>query len=238
MAKVYSDDLRRKLLEAHQRGEGSLPSLAARFSVSVGWAKKDSRSLLHAGQMERSPGAKRGRTSKLTEQVREHLRAWITSQADLTLAELRARLAQELALSVSVGRLWTVLGEMDLRLKKVTPRRRAGHRSRPAEACQVVGADGPDRGGTADFPGRKRRDDRNDTALRSSVGKRASARRHTGRPLENPHRSGCGGPVGLGRHNDHPSVHGRRSFPRLSGTRAVPATQGRPNRGDGQPLGT
>ena len=118
MARVYSDDLRRKLLEAHQRGEGSLPSLAARFSVSVGWAKKVSRSLLHTGQMERSPGAKRGRTSKLTEQVREHLRAWITSQADLTLAELRARLAQELALSVSVGRLWTVLGEMDLRLKK------------------------------------------------------------------------------------------------------------------------
>ena len=118
MAKVYSDDLRRKLLEAHQRGEGSLPSLAARFSVSVGWAKKVSRALLHSGQMERQPGAKRGRTSKLTDEVRERLRSWITAQADLTLAELRARLEQELALNVSVGRLWTVLWEMNLRLKK------------------------------------------------------------------------------------------------------------------------
>ena len=118
MAKVYSDDLRRKLLEAHQRGEGSLPSLAARFSVSVGWAKKVSRALLHNGQMERPPGAKRGRTSKLTAEVRERLRLWIATQADLTLAELRARLERELHLSVSVGRLWTVLRETNLRLKK------------------------------------------------------------------------------------------------------------------------
>ena len=134
MAKVYSDDLRRKLLEAHQRGEGSLPSLAARFSVSVGWAKKVSRALLHTGQMERPPGAKRGPASKLTGQVRERLRAWIAAQADLTLAELRARLAQELELSVSVGRLWTVLREMNLRLKKSrftppsrTPKRAGGN---------------------------------------------------------------------------------------------------------------
>ena len=102
MPKVYSDDLRRKLLEAHQRGEGSLPSLAVRF--------------------------------KLTGQVRERLRAWIAAQADLTLAELRGRLAQELDLSISVGRLWTVLREMNLRLKKSrftlpsrTPKRAGGN---------------------------------------------------------------------------------------------------------------
>jgi transposase len=118
MAKVYSDDLRRKLLEAHQRGEGSLASLAARFSVSVGWAKKVSRTWLHTGRMERPPGAKRGPASKLTGEVRARLRAWIAAQADLTLAELRSRLRQELGLSVSVGRLWTVLRELDLRLKK------------------------------------------------------------------------------------------------------------------------
>jgi transposase len=118
MPKLYSDDLRRKLLEAHQRGEGSLPSLAVRFSVSVGWAKKISRALLHNGQMERVAGAKRGPTSKMTTEVRERLRDWLTVQSDLTLAELRARLEQELQCSVSVGRLWTVLRELDLRLKK------------------------------------------------------------------------------------------------------------------------
>ena len=192
---MYSDDLRRKLLEAHQRGEGSLPSLAARFSVSVGSAKKVLRALLHNGQMERPPGAKRGRTNKLTAEVRERLRLWIASQSDLTLAKLRARLERELHLSVSVGRLWTVLRETNLRLKKITPRRRAGHRSRPAATREVVGADGADRGGTADFLGRERCDDGNDTALWPGVGKCARARGHTGRPLEDAHRSEGGRPV-------------------------------------------
>ena len=58
MAITYSDDLRRKLLEAHGEGEGSLPVLAARFRVSVGWAKKISSALLHTGQMERAAGKK------------------------------------------------------------------------------------------------------------------------------------------------------------------------------------
>ena len=134
MPRVYSDDLRRKLLEAHKRGEGSLTSLAMRFSVSVGWAKKVSRALLHTGQMERPPGAKRGPASKLTEEVRKSLRSWIAAQADLTLEELRSRLRQECELSVSVGRLWAVLRELDLRLKKSrstppsrTPKRAAGN---------------------------------------------------------------------------------------------------------------
>jgi transposase len=34
MAKPYSDDLRRKFLEALEQGEGSEPELAGRFRVS------------------------------------------------------------------------------------------------------------------------------------------------------------------------------------------------------------
>jgi transposase len=148
MAKVYSDDLRRKLLEAHQRGEGSLPSLAARFSVSVGWAKKVSRALLHSGEMERPPGAKRGPASKLTAEVREQLRSWIATQADLTLAELRVRLERELGLSVSVGRLWTVLREINLRLKK-------SHSTPPSRTPRQ--ADGNARSGGSRWSGSRRR---------------------------------------------------------------------------------
>jgi hypothetical protein len=40
MAKSYGDDLRRKLLQAYDRGEGTLEQLAGRFSVSVPWAWK------------------------------------------------------------------------------------------------------------------------------------------------------------------------------------------------------
>jgi len=53
MAKAYSDDLRRKLLEAHDRGDGSLRELAKRFRVSVPWAWKISCQRRRTRRMER-----------------------------------------------------------------------------------------------------------------------------------------------------------------------------------------
>lgn len=118
MAKAYSDDLRRKLLEAHQQGEGSLEQLAVRYRVSVSWAKRISMTLGRTGRMERPPGGPRGPRSKLTPEVQKQLRVWIAAQSDLTLAEIQKRLQRELRLPVSIGRLWGVLQEMGLRLKK------------------------------------------------------------------------------------------------------------------------
>ena len=118
MAKAYSDDLRRKLLEAYQEGEGSLEQLATRFRVSTGWAQKIWASLKRTGKMEKPPGGPRGPRSKLTPEVREQLRAWITRQPDLTLAELQQKLLDRHQIYSSLSRLWEVLGAMGLRLKK------------------------------------------------------------------------------------------------------------------------
>jgi transposase len=118
MASPYSDDLRRKFLEAYQRGDGSLPALAGRFGVSLGWAEKIWRTMRRTGRMERPPGSKRGPASKVTADVQERLRGWVKEQPDLTLEELRKRLARQVRLPISVSRLWTVLAEMGLRLKK------------------------------------------------------------------------------------------------------------------------
>ena len=118
MAKAYSDDLRRKLLEAHRQGEGSLAELAARFRVSESWAKRISMTLGRTGGMERPPAGPRGPRSKLTPEVRKQLRVWIAAQPDLTLKEMQGRLHRELRLQASIGRLWAVLQEMGLRLKK------------------------------------------------------------------------------------------------------------------------
>jgi hypothetical protein len=57
MAKWYGDDLRRKLLQAHDRGEGTLEQLAVRFSVSAPWAWKISAQRKRSGQMERVDSA-------------------------------------------------------------------------------------------------------------------------------------------------------------------------------------
>jgi transposase len=105
-------------LEAHQRGQGSLPNLAERFAVSLGWAKKISATLRSTGKMERPPGGRRGPASKMTAEVQEDLRNWIGKQSDLTLVELQERLWKQRKLEVSVGRLWTALRDMGLRLKK------------------------------------------------------------------------------------------------------------------------
>ena len=135
MAITYSDDLRRKLLEAHGEGEGSLPVLAARFRVSVGWAKKISSALLHTGQMERAAGKKRGRQSKVTPEVSKYLGSLVEAQPDLTLEKIREALERDQKIRLSIGRLWLVLKQMGLRLKKShsTPQSRIPNESKLKE---------------------------------------------------------------------------------------------------------
>ena len=118
MAKAYSDDLRRKLIEAHQQGEGSLEVLAQRFHVSVGWARKVSATYRRSGSWARPPSGPRGPRSKFTVEIRRQVGEWMAEQPDLTLHELQSRLHEELRLRASIGRLWSLLREMGLRLKK------------------------------------------------------------------------------------------------------------------------
>jgi transposase len=132
MARAYSDDLRRKLLEAHRLGEGSLEQLAGRFRVSVSWAKRVSAALRRTGKVERPPAGPRGRRSKLTPEVQQQLRAWIARQPDLTLAELQHKLLEQRRLYSSLSRLWEVLRVMGLRLKK-------SHSTPPSRTPKQVG---------------------------------------------------------------------------------------------------
>ena len=118
MAKAYSDDLRRKLIEAHQQGEGSLEVLARRFHVSVGWAKKVSATFRRSGSWARPPSGRRGPRSKFTAEIRRQVGAWIEEQPELTLHEVQSRLRDELRLRASIGRLWSLLRELGLRSKK------------------------------------------------------------------------------------------------------------------------
>jgi len=117
MAKWYGDDLRRKLLQAYDRGEGTLEQLAKRFSVSAPWAWKISAQRKRSGQMERVE-QRRGTVRKVTAEVEQQLHGWVQAQPDLTLAELQQKLAKAHHLQISIGRLWQGLRQMGLRLKK------------------------------------------------------------------------------------------------------------------------
>ena len=130
MAKAYSNDLRRKLLEAYDRGEGSLRELAERFGVSSPYAWKISAQRTRTGQVERVE-QRHGPESKVTGAVEQQLRRWVRQQPDLTLAEIRERLWETARLPVSVPRVWQVLRRLQLPLQKshCTPRNKTPRRS-------------------------------------------------------------------------------------------------------------
>lgn len=142
MARAYSDDLRRRILQAYQQQEGSEARLAQRFRVSLSYVKKIRRQLRRTGQMARVPHHP-GRKPKFTEPVRQQLRSWLQQQPDLTLAELQEQLHRQAGVAVSLPALWTVLRKIGMRLKKShsthkngTPKRagNGGKRSRRPSA--------------------------------------------------------------------------------------------------------
>ncbi len=125
MAGPYSNDLRRKFLQAYEKGKGTLGELAEQFGVSVGWAKKISAARTRTGQIDRPPW-RRGPVSRVTVEIQQWIRVQISRQPDVTLMELQQQLQEAKGLRLSIGRLWLALRQMGLRLKKShsTPRNR------------------------------------------------------------------------------------------------------------------
>jgi transposase len=123
MAGPYSNDLRRKFLQAYEKGKGTLGKLAEQFGVSVGWAKKISAARTRTGQIDR-PRWRRGPVSRVTGEVQQWIRERIGRQPDVTLMELQQQLQEAKGLRLSIGRLWLALRQMGLPLKKShsTPR--------------------------------------------------------------------------------------------------------------------
>ena len=118
MPRAYSDDLRRKLLQAYERAEIGLEQLAEQFGVSYGFTKKIRRQQLRSGQMERPPQLVHGPASRVTDAVKQHLRRQLQEQPDLTLAELGQRLEQQLQVHLGKTRLCLELQRLGLRRKK------------------------------------------------------------------------------------------------------------------------
>lgn len=114
MARAYSDDLRRKLLEAHDLGKGTLAELADRFGVSLSWAWKISSARKRTGSAER----KRYQPGPKVRVDREAVRGLLEAQPDLYLREVQAELKISKGIEVSTPHLWKIVGELGLRRKK------------------------------------------------------------------------------------------------------------------------
>ena len=132
MARPYSDDLRRKLLEAYDAGKGSLSELAERFGVSVGWAWKVSAARKRTGRMER-PSYRPGARRRIDERALADI---LRSHPDATLVELQAELENKTGLRFSTQHLWRVVKRLGFRLKKSHSTRRNATRKRTARGVK------------------------------------------------------------------------------------------------------
>src|SRR4051794_39310659 len=104
----YSQDLRQRIIETVERGEGSLRQIARRFLVSLSFVTR----LLH---LHRSTGSLQprphggGNPAKLGPQSLERLRELVRQQPDATLEELRQRLGASCS-TMTIARALRKLG--------------------------------------------------------------------------------------------------------------------------------
>ena len=132
--RAYSQDLRERVLRALERGERPT-DIAQRLEVSRVWVYQVSARLKQTGQRGSLPmgGHRRSRVAAME----STLRAWLTAEVDLTLAELCARL-WERGIEIKVPALWHQLNQWKLTFKKNPARQRARARRRPGGAHRLA----------------------------------------------------------------------------------------------------
>ena len=91
--RAYSNDLRRRIIDAVQENEQSQPEIAAHFSVSLSFIEKLWHRFRSTGKYEALPHA--GGRTRLLKEDEIVIRAAVTAQPDSTLAELCETVAGE-----------------------------------------------------------------------------------------------------------------------------------------------
>src|SRR5215471_19291399 len=114
---AYSQDLRQRILDTVQRGEGSLRQIARRFLVSVSFVTRLLRLHRGTGSLQPKPHGG-GNPSALGPEDLERLRELIRQQPDATLEECR----QHLGRSCSLMAISRALRKLGLPRQKKVPR--------------------------------------------------------------------------------------------------------------------
>src|SRR3954447_21765800 len=133
----YSQDLRKRILETVQRGDGSLRQIARRFLVSVSFVTRLLNRYRSTSSLEPKPHGG-GHPPSLGPEDLERLRELIRQQPDATLEELRQRLGA----SCSTMTISRALRKLGLPRKKKVPRAREQDRpdvqERRREFCEEL----------------------------------------------------------------------------------------------------
>jgi len=111
--RTTSLDLRERILDTYDAGEGTREDVARRFRVSLGMVKKLLQQRRHTGDIA-PRHYMAGRKPEIVAHHEHAMRALLDGKPDLTLKELR----QALGLECSLQAIHVVLGKMGLTYKK------------------------------------------------------------------------------------------------------------------------
>ncbi len=116
MSRAYSQDSRDRVIDATLKDDLSARGAAGRFGIGVATAVVWVRRARETGDRTAKPrGQPKG--SKL-DAHREAILNWIDDKDDITIAEIRERLAAERDMTVGVGTVWSFLDRCGLTFKK------------------------------------------------------------------------------------------------------------------------
>jgi transposase len=116
MSRAYSQDLRDRVIDAALTDKLSARAAAARFGIGVATAIVWVRRARDTGMRAARPrGQPKG--SKL-DAHRAAILSWIDEKDDITIAEIREKLAVERGASAGVGTVWVFLDRCGLTFKK------------------------------------------------------------------------------------------------------------------------
>src|SRR3954447_3436325 len=112
---AYSLDLRKRVLAACDAGTRT-KQVARQFSVSPAWVRRLKQRRREDGSIMPRPIP--GNKPKLDQAQRGRLSVFVQQKPDATLMELQRRIADELAVHISIGALWETLRRMSFTFKK------------------------------------------------------------------------------------------------------------------------
>lgn len=115
--KAYSNDLRRKIVSAYERGHRSQREVAELFGISPATVRNFIRRKRERGSRDVLPRGG-GARALLDESARDELRQFIASSPDATLEEARQHLEHEAGIGAGRTTVWRALTRLRLPAQK------------------------------------------------------------------------------------------------------------------------
>jgi transposase len=121
----YHTDLRKRIVDAYQKAEGSVRELAARFKVAPKTVQNYLNLARATGSVEPRPHGG-GPAPKLDEAGVRELRTVVEEKNDRTLDEIAHELDRRCEVRVGRSTVWRLLDRLGITRKKNATRRRTG----------------------------------------------------------------------------------------------------------------